>query len=319
MIIDFFTLPKVRRFYADLKFLLEKSSNYRRLKKKFYRKLGYELNLSHPRSYNQKINWKKIYDRNPLLTVTADKVAARKFIEDSLGIAEAHQILIPLLYVGDNANNIPWEALPGKFVVKPNHGCRMHIIVNGDKNSKKEEIIRSANKWMQIRHGLFHYEWAYRNIKPRIMVEKMLETLDGRLPKDYKCYCFSGRCEVIRVSENRFGVSELSGYYDRQWNLLPVHNPGYPSADVFTKPDNLLELISLAERLSALFDSVRVDLYNVDGKLYFGEFTHYDASGFSRFEPQSFDFELGEHWQITPEYWKKEKAAKANVNTYLPD
>jgi len=315
---DFFTLPMAKRFYADIKLLLEKLSDYRRLKKKFYHKVGYELNLAHPQSYNQKINWKKIYDRNPLLTTTADKLAARKFAEDSLEIDEARRILIPLLYAGDNANKIPWRNLPDKFVVKANHGCRMHLIVNGDKYERKEEIIQTANKWLQTSHGLFHYEWAYRNIKPQIMIEELLETANGSLPRDYKCYCFNGQCKLIRVSENRFGLNELSAYFDQHWNLLPVHNPGYPSADNFDKPDNLLQMISLAERLSVRFDSVRVDLYNVDGKLYFGEFTHYDASGFARFEPESFDFELGAHWQITPGYWKKEIAVKAQLNTYLP-
>ncbi len=295
-----------RKFYADSKLLMDKLAGYPRLKKLFERKLGYPLSLKNPRSYNEKVVWKKLFDRNPLLTVTSDKLAVRSYIEKLLGIKEARSILIPLLFATHEPSRIPFAKLPDRFVVKPNHGSKMHIMVKDDKEKKKQFILHETQKWLNTRYGLFHYEWAYRNIKPMIVVEEMLQTAAGELPRDYKFYCFHGKCHLIRASANRFGEDESSAYFDVDWNLLPAFNPGYKQhSGPFPRPPLLEQAISLAERLSVDFDSVRVDLYIVDDRLYFGEYTHYDASGLARFEPASFDFTLGKYWNIRPKYWMK--------------
>jgi hypothetical protein len=305
---SFMSLPLTRSLYSDIKNYADKFTGYRSLRKQFYDKVGYELDLKNPTSFNQKINWKKLYDRNPLLTITQDKHAARSYIEKLLGHDDAVKILIPLYYVGDDPKSIPFDELPEKFVVKPNHACKMHIIVRGDKEEQKERIIQSAAQWLKSSHGLFNYEWAYRNIKPKILAEKLLETHDGNLPMDYKFYCFMGKCKLIRVSENRFTGCSPSGFYDLNWNRMQINNPGYEDCEKhFEKPDNLQSIIAVAEKLSLEFDAVRIDLFNVDGRIYFGEFTHYSAAGLSRFEPESFDFSLGANWVIKPGYWKNKK------------
>jgi hypothetical protein len=299
------THHSIRKAYADLKLLSDRIRAYNSIKKQFYRKMGYELDLEKPQSYNQKIIWKKLHDRNPYLTITADKFKVRDYIRNLLGEREAEKILIPLYCVVEEPEEIPFDLLPDRFVVKPNNGSRMHIVVRDNKDELKDEIIATAKEWLNISYGLFHYEWAYRNIEPRIIVEKLLESPDGRLPNDYKFYCFDGKCRMVRVSANRFNENVVSGYYDTDWNEIPIYCPGYESTDKpFEKPLNLGKMIEVAEKLSSGLDAVRIDLYEIDGAIYFGEFTHYEASGLSRLEPVSFDFDLGQYWNLKPEYWK---------------
>ena len=300
--------PLVNKLYARLKLNADKLNGYKKIKKLFHEKMGYELNLDSPKSYNEKIIWKKLHDRNPLLTVTADKYSVRSYLKELLGKHEAEKILIPVYHVTDNPGSIPFEELPEKFVVKPNHGSQMHLIVTGDKEKIKARIREKCKKWLKINYGLYSHEWAYRNISRKIIIEKLLQSEDGSLPKDIKLYCFHGKCRFLRASENRFDKEMLSAYFDLNWNLLPVHNPGYDiMKNPFEKPSNLDEMIRLGEKLSAKFDAVRVDLYNLEGKIYFGELTHYDGSGMARFKPESFDFEMGSYWKTDRNYWKNSK------------
>ncbi len=305
--------PKVNKLYADIKLFLDKLSGFKKIKSLFKKRMGYNLNIESPETYNEKIFWKKIYDRNPLLTITQDKYELRSYLRSVLGKDEAEKILVPVYHVTTQPSKIPFEKLPDKFVVKPNHGSHMHLIVNGNKEALKGHIVELCNKWLKINYGFYHYEWAYRGIKRKIIIEKLLQTKTGELPRDYKLYCFHGQCKLIRVSENRFGKDDVSAYYDTQWNFLPVINPGFkPAKTSFRKPANLQELIKLAEKLSQDFDAVRIDLYDCDNRIYFGEFTHYDGSGLARFEPESFDFELGSYWKLKPNYWKKPKVSFNN-------
>ncbi len=292
-------------YYSSLKANIDRLNDSRQLKKEFFEKLKYELNLDSPRSYNEKIQWKKLYDRNPLLTVTADKYAVRSYLKSVLGEKSASELLIPLYHVTDKPENIPFGELPEKFVVKPNHGSQMHIFVEDKNQLPYELIIKECKRWLKVNFGFYTGEWAYRNIKRKILVEKMLETETGEMPLDYKLYCFHGKCKLIRVSGNRFGEEVLSGYFDTDWNLLPFGVPGYKCNHPYDKPGNLGEMISLAECLSKPFDYVRVDLYSIGKKTYFGELTHYEASGMGRLEPESFDFMLGQYWNIEPGYWQK--------------
>lgn len=296
----------VNKFYADIKLNMDRLLGFKKLKAQYLSRVGHELNLDSPRSFNEKTIWKKIYDRNPLLVRTADKYAVRSYVTDVLGDQEAEKILIPLYYVTDTPESIPFGTLPDDFVVKPNHGSQMHLIVKGKNKITAEQIIKKCREWLKIDYGLYGHEWAYRNIPKKIIVEKLLQTRSGGLPDDFKLYCFHGKCRLIRVSQNRFSDGELSAYFDLDWNMLPVHNPGYELTKTpFKKPSGLGRIISLSEKLSEKFDAVRVDLYNLEGETYLGELTHYDASGMARFEPESFDYELGSFWETTRNYWKQ--------------
>jgi len=295
--------PSINKIYSDFKLFIDRLRGYRKLKALFRERNGYELNLDNPRSFNEKIVWKKLYDRNRLLTVTTDKYEVRAYLKNLLGDEEANKIIVPVYYVTSDPRKIPFSDLPDRFVIKPNHGSRMHIIHKGDKPVYKEYIKRKCKEWLRTNYGFYHYEWAYRNIKRKIILEKLLETRDGSLPLDYKFYCFNSKCCLIRVSDNRFDSGNNSAYFDIEWNMLPVINPGYKSVNIgFKKPENLKYLINLAEKISSEFDAVRVDFYYCDGRVFFGELTHYDGSGLARFEPESFDFELGSYWSLSSKH-----------------
>ncbi len=293
------------RFYSSLKANVDKFNNYRRLKDNFLKKVRYKLNLEAPRSFNEKIQWKKLNDRNPLLRVTADKYAVRTYLREVLGNKKADEILIPLYYATADPCDIPFDELPSKFVMKPNHGSQMHLIIRNKYKVDKEQIIKECKKWLNNNYGFYSHEWAYRDIKRKIIIEKLLETETGELPHDYKLYCFHGKCRIVRVTKNRFGNEILAGYFDTEWKLLPAEVPGYKSRYPFEKPANIRKMIGLAETLSQPFDFVRVDLFITGDRIYFGELTHYEASGFGRIEPESFDFQLGKYWNIRPCYWLK--------------
>jgi len=282
-------------------YFLNKISHYQLEKIRFYKKVGYQINLKNPKSFNEKTIWKKIYDRNPLLPMTTDKYAVRSYIKKVLGEEKAKEILIPLLYVTDQPETIPFERLPSAFIVKPNHTSGDKIIVeNGHFN--KKEIIKTCRRWLKTPYGLEKLEWAYQPIKRKIIIEKLLLDDDGKIPKDFKYNMFHGKCKLVLVMFDRMNHPSIS-VFDEEWNFLSVKIP-YLQGPKIKKPKNYEIMLALAEKLSEPFDYVRVDLYNLNGKIYFGELTHYPDSGILKFEPSSFDFELGKYWKIEPEYWK---------------
>lgn len=283
-------------------YLLNILSGYTIEKKRFYKRLGYKLNLQNPRSFNEKIVWKKIYDRNSLLPITADKHKVRQYLKDTLGEEKANEILIPLLYVTDNPETIPFEELPSNFIIKANHGSGTNIIVeNGNYN--KDEIIKECKKWLRSPYGLNKIEWAYQGIERRIIVERLLKDEEGKLPKDYKFFVFHGKCRLIQVDFDRHEKHSQS-FYNRQWGYLNLKRTK-PKGKIEKAPKNYIKMLEIVENLGKKFDFVRIDLYSLNNKIFFGEITHYPAAGIKPFIPQIFDFELGKHWKIEPEYWKK--------------
>ena len=282
-------------------YFLNKISNYQLEKIRFYKELGYQLNLKDPKSINEKIVWKKINDRNPLLPMTADKYKVRSYIKEVLGEEKAKEILIPLLYVTDKPETIPFERLPSAFIVKPNHASGKKIIVKNDPFDKKE-MIKTCQRWLKIPYGLEKLEWANQAIKRKIIIEKLLLGDDGKIAKDFKFNMFHGKCKLVSVTFDRMNQSSMS-FFDEEWNFLSVKIPSIFQGPKIQKPKNYQIMLELAEKLSKPFDHVRVDLYNLNGKIYFGELTHYSTSGMMKFEPSPFTFELGKNWKVEPQYW----------------
>ena len=295
-----FIVFKTIRSYSF--YFLNRICNYKLEKIRFYKNLGYELNLKNPKSFNEKIVWKKINDRNPLLPITADKYKVRSYIKEVLGEEKAKEILIPLLYVTDQPETIPFETLPSDFIVKPNHASGLKIMVENSHFNKKE-MIKTCKKWLKTPYGLEKLEWAYQPIKRKIIIEKLLLDDEGNIPKDFKFHIFHGKCKLVLVSFNRMHNLSKS-FFDEKWNFLSVKRPPFPQRLKIKKPKNYEIMLELAEKLAEAFDHVRVDLYNLNGKIYFGELTHYWGSGTVKYEPSSFDFELGKYWKIEPKYWK---------------
>ncbi|ADU65039.1 hypothetical protein Selin_0283 [Desulfurispirillum indicum S5] len=273
------------------------------LKRKFFVQQGYTLDLNNPKSFNEKVNWKKVYDRNPLLPIVADKYRVRNYLHERLGSEIASEILIPHFAVVNNPSDIPFNELPDEYVIKTNHASGTNIIVSKDRPLDKVSALEKLNWWLIKPYGISKSEWVYQEIPPKIIIEKLLKDRQGRLPNDYKLHVFHGRCEFIQVDYDRFGGHEKS-LYDREWEMLEVE--WIRAKAKFEPPPATLErMISIAQILSYEFDYIRIDFYDVDGALYFGEMTHYPASGLGRFYPREFDFSLGKKWTIKPRYWEK--------------
>jgi len=277
-------------------------------KQRFKSKQGYELNLDNPQSFNEKVVCKKLFDRNPLLVLTADKYRVRQYIREKIGW-EAEYHLIPLLFVTDNPETIPFDRLPEQYIIKPNNGAGRWIIVESIKDYRteytvdrigtfydieNEKIINYCKQWFKTVHGAEWHEWAYGEIEPLIVVEELLYE-NANIPFSYKFCMFDGECKMIYVL-NRDDIT--INIYDADFNMLDVKRKHHPLGPRKEKPKEFGKMIGFAEKLSEGFDFVRIDFYLVDDYVYFGEITHYPGSGHGVFEPQEYDFELGRCWKL---------------------
>ncbi|MFC1784120.1 ATP-grasp fold amidoligase family protein [Candidatus Neomarinimicrobiota bacterium] len=250
--------------------------------------LGYELNLDNPKTFNEKIQWLQLNNRIPLKTFCADKYSVRDYIKDKIG----EQYLIPLVYHTDNPANIIPENLPGyPFIIKSNHGCGGHIIVKDKSIIDWKRVQKYLKKSLKSNFYYKTKEWQYKDIEPRVLVEKLLLDENSNIPDDYKFNCFNGKVEIISADMNRH-IDLKRNVYDKDWNFidcrLRLENGGQVK-----KPYMLNKMKSLAEALAQDFKYVRVDLYNIDSKIYFGELTFSPAAGFQQFIPEKWDRILG--------------------------
>jgi len=262
---------------------------------KFFKDHGYYPRFKNPRSFSEKIWHRMLFDRNLVWTEISDKLKARRLVQDKIG----DEYLIPLLWEGTRPEFIPLEKLPERFVVKANHGCGYNIFVKDKKQISYDKIVGQLNRWLEKKYTYSSFlgmEWAYENIEPKIYVEMLIEE-NGRTPKDYKFFCFSGRAEYLQISFDRFGDAS-ERILDRDFNPIEVWNGVKIYRGVIERPIDYEKMLDVAETLSAGFDFIRVDLYNVKGKIYFGEYTCYPAAGLAPFVPRKWDFIFGEKWII---------------------
>ena len=194
---------------------INRISHYKLEKIRFYQKLGYPLNLKNPQFYNEKIVWKKIYDRNPLLPITSDKYQIRSYIKKVLGEEKAKEILIPLFYVTDQPETIPFDRLPSSFIVKSNHASGRNIIVKNG-HYIREKIIKTCKGWLKMPYGLEKLEWAYQSIKRKIIIEKLLQDDDGSPPERYDFQMFHRKCKL----KNQIMIEKCLNWLRHYPNLL---------------------------------------------------------------------------------------------------
>ena len=271
---------------------LERNRNekdFPKILKQWYKKrTGKNLNLENPKTFNEKIQWLKLYDNSPLKTKLADKYLVREWIEEQIG----SEYLIPLLGVWNNFDEIDFDKLPEKFVLKANHGSHWNIIVKDKSKLDKSKAKKKFDKWMArdytFKAGL---ELQYRGIKPKIIAEKFIEDTNGEL-NDYKIMCFNGEPKFVWVDCGRYS-NHTKNIYDLNWNLQPFKMTYPISKTPIARPENLDKMIELAKILCKDRAFVRVDFYNVDGKISFGEMTFTAMSGTDKFEPEKYDLELG--------------------------
>ena len=259
------------------------------LKLLFWLKQGYPLNLKAPLTYNEKLQWIKLYDRNPLMPVCCDKYWVRDYVKEQ-GCGE---ILNDLLWEGFDPEDIPIDALPEKFVIKATHGSTWNLICKNKDLLDKKAIVKKCNKWLKTKFLACYGEWFYGVKKPRIIVEDFIESQDDEQLRDYKVFCFGGRPRLIKVDLDRF-TDHKSVLYDCGWNKVEGIGMGFPISErSVERPACLDELLEYASRLSAPFRHARVDFYIVGKRIFFGEITFTSGAGFDRFSSYDFDHRMG--------------------------
>lgn len=263
------------------------------LKRLFRYYKGYNLDLNNPITLDEKIQWLKLYDRKPGYVELVDKVAVKQYVASLIG----EEYIIPTLGVWEHSDNIDFGALPEKFVLKCSHDSHDIIICNDKSKLNKQDALRRLSKGLQRQYYYIFREWPYKNVKPRILAEQYMEDATGTLT-DYKFYCFNGKPECVLTCFERNTGDTKFYFFDRNWQLKRYNKRGKEAPTDFTKPkpDNCDKMFELAEILaqSSKAPFIRVDLYNVYGKIYFGELTLYPAAGFDRGRLPETDILFGE-------------------------
>ena len=276
-------------------FVISRMSRFIKSDKKYYKWqyycfTGEWLDIDHPTTYVEKMQWLKVYDRNPIYTTMADKYAVKAFVADKIG----ERYVVPLLGVWDNPEQIDYNKLPQRFVLKATHGGgALDVVICKDKDKlDKEAVNKKLNKSLNSDFWRMR-EYQYKDIPRRIIAEEYLEDETGMLT-DYKVMCFSGVPRLIQVHRNRF-THQTQDIFDTNWNRVKIWQRGYPyTEDAVKKPVVLEEMLECSTKLSQGLPQVRVDWYVVNGRLYFGELTLTDSGGFSDWEPKEWDNKIAD-------------------------
>lgn len=268
------------------------------LKKKYYLVFGKPLDLQNPKTYNEKLQWLKLYDRRPEYSMMVDKYEVKKYVASIIG----EKYIIPTLGVWDKFEDIDFNALPKQFVLKCTHDSGGLVICRDKDKLDIESAKRSIQKAFMHRYFYQGREWPYKNVKPRIIAEQYMEDEITKELRDYKFFCFDGKVKALYVASDRYknGEETKFDFYDENFQHLPFTS-GHPNAKTPPeKPHQFEKMKELAERLSKGFPHVRVDLYDVNGSIFFGEMTFYHMSGFAPFVPDEWDKTFGD-WLKLPE------------------
>jgi len=253
--------------------------------------IGRKLNLSNPKSFSEKIHWLKLNYRKPEYSTYVDKFSVRPYISETIG----EKYLIPLIGVYGSVDEIDWGKLPDKFVLKCTHGSGCNIICSDKNNFNVEEATRKLKIWLGRNWYWYGREWPYKNVVPKIICEEyMVDNNGDKGLTDYKFYCFNGNptyCQVIRGRNS----DETIDFYDNQWNQMEFTGlkKSARTSSGISKPENYEEMLDLSRRLSQGLPFVRVDLYYIKDKIYFGELTFYPLSGFGEFYPLEWNTRIG--------------------------
>lgn len=286
---------KVKKFILAPMNLLYKINPELNLKILYRVRTHRKLNLENPKTYSEKLQWIKLYYKNKLLPICADKYKVREYVKR----CGCENTLIKLLWEGYNPCDIPFENLPQQFVIKVTHGSGMIIICKDKYKLNIPQTIKTLNRRLKEKYLPCYGEWFYGIIKPRIIIEEFLDAGKGYSPVDYKIYCFHGEPKYIITHVDRF-TNHRSNMYDLDWN--PIQNISMKEIDPnlkVEKPKELKELLEYARILSKPFIHVRVDLYILNSNIYFGELTFTSDAGFAKIEPIEAEVEIGSWLELT--------------------
>ena len=266
------------------------------LERKFEALMGTPLHLDAPQTFNEKLQWLKLYDRKPEYTMMVDKYRVREYIAQKIGA----EYLIPLLGVWDSPDEIDFAALPEQFVLKCNHNSGLGMCICKDKSTLDlRKVRRELRKGLRQDYYLPGREWPYKDVPRKIIAEKFMIDNEVNELRDYKFFCFRGEVKCFKVDFDRF-IDHRANYFDPNGNPMPfgeVVCPPKPDKQLVL-PENLDEMIALAEKLSGDVPFLRVDFYNIQGRIYFGELTFSPASGMGKFIPEEWDTVLGRWLQL---------------------
>lgn len=284
-------LDPLKRAYSDMHYAaMHVVPEEWYLKRKFKKQVGYPLNLDNPCTFNEKLQWLKLHDRNPLYTKMVDKYEAKKYVAELIG----EEYIIPTLGVWDHFDEIDFDTLPNQFVLKCTHDSGS-IVICKDKNTFDKQ---AAKKKLErgLRYNYYYaggFEWPYKNVKPRIIAEKFMVDESRKELKDYKVFNFNGEPKIIQVDYDRF-VEHKRNLYTTDWKYIEAAIEYATDAGHYiAKPKRLTDMLDLAKKLSANIPHVRTDFYSIDDNIYFGELTFYHGAGFEKFSPEDFGVSLG--------------------------
>lgn len=268
------------------------------LKIKYRGVFGKKLDLTNPKTFNEKLQWLKIYDRKPIYTTMVDKYEVKNYVAAVIG----EEYIIPTLGVWDHFDDINFDLLPNKFVLKCTHDSGGLVIVRDKSTLDYAEAKRKIERCLKNNFYYNGREWPYKNVKPRIIAEKYMVDESGYELKDYKFFCFDGFAKAMFIASDRQvdGEETKFDFYDMDFVHLPFTN-GHPNSEnKIKRPESFDQMKILAEKLSEGIPHVRVDFYDINGQVYFGELTFAHWSGFVPFEPESWDEKIGE-WINLPD------------------
>lgn len=275
---------------------LHKCAKLYRSDKKYLRRLfklnmGKELNLDNPQTFSEKLQWLKLYDRKPEYTQMVDKVEAKNYVARIVG----DEYIIPTIGVWDRVEDIDWDTLPNQFVLKCTHDSGGIVICSDKSKLNTKAAIAKLKKGLRKNYYYRNREWPYKNVKPRIIAEQYMVDESGYELKDYKWFCFDGEPKALFIATDRGTENEETkfDFFDAEFNHLPFTN-GHPNAKrEIKKPEGFEQMKKLAALLSNGCPHLRVDFYDINGKIYFGELTFYHWSGMMPFEPEEWDYTFG--------------------------
>lgn len=269
--------------------------DYAYLKIVFFFKMRKRLNLEKPKTFNEKLQWLKLYDRNELYTKLVDKYEVKKYVSSLIG----EEYIVPTFGVYDSVDDIIWENLPQAFVLKCSHDSGSVVVCKDKETLDKEKTAKKLNYALSNNYYQISREWPYKNVTPRIIVEEYLCDTRYNELRDYKFFCFSGEPKLMYIATNRGGKGKtFFDFYDMQGKHLELtnHNPNAPIEPQL--PESFEKMKDLARKLAKNLNNVRIDFYEIEGKPIFGEYTFYHMGGMHRFIPEIWDDILGDYVRI---------------------
>lgn len=261
------------------------------LKLRYYVYVGKKLNLENPQTFNEKLQWLKLYDRKSIYTTMVDKYAAKRYVADRIG----EEYIIPTLGVWDSFDDIIFSELPNQFVLKCTHDSGGLVICRDKSKLDMVAAKRKIERSLARDYFSLHREWPYKNVKPRIIAEEYMEDTETAELRDYKFFCFSGEVKALFIATERQkqGTEVKFDFFDKNFDHLNLRQ-GHPNAEILpSKPKCFDEMCVLAQKLSKDIPHVRVDFYEVNGKVFFGELTFSHFAGLVPFEPEEWDYTFG--------------------------